>query len=197
MTRQLNCVDGVTPHPMLTSLAPWMENLIILPSWPATWCERLLKSMYYVTLTVSCSPARRSVLARTRLLWGEAAPSAVTVACAAPPHGACGKVTTCVTSTTLVLCSCFCLAGVYRVACQSGQPVQYLARWSADMASWHAVVVVVVCLEHTHSTCCAIQLGHPDHLDQHCSSCFAVANKWWTRVWIPVEQSTYSLHCHL
>ncbi|MEW5300011.1 MAG: hypothetical protein WDW36_002975 [Sanguina aurantia] len=51
MTRQLNCVDGVTPHPMLTSLAPWMENLTILTSWPATWCERLLKSMYYVTLT--------------------------------------------------------------------------------------------------------------------------------------------------
>ena len=27
-----------------------MENLSISSHWKATWCERLLKSMYYVTL---------------------------------------------------------------------------------------------------------------------------------------------------
>jgi hypothetical protein len=35
---------------MLTGLAPWMENLSIAAHWSGTWCERLLKSMYYVTL---------------------------------------------------------------------------------------------------------------------------------------------------
>jgi len=37
-------------HPVLTCLAPWMENLSIAAHWKGTWCERLLKSMYYVTL---------------------------------------------------------------------------------------------------------------------------------------------------
>ncbi len=35
---------------MLTCLAPWMENLSISSHWKGTWCERLLKSMYYLTL---------------------------------------------------------------------------------------------------------------------------------------------------
>jgi hypothetical protein len=37
-------------HPVLTCLAPWMEALSIAAHWKGTWCERLLKSMYYVTL---------------------------------------------------------------------------------------------------------------------------------------------------
>lgn len=40
----------VMQHPVLTCLAPWMENLSIAAHWKGTWCERLLKSMYYVTL---------------------------------------------------------------------------------------------------------------------------------------------------
>ncbi|EFJ49201.1 hypothetical protein VOLCADRAFT_117341 [Volvox carteri f. nagariensis] len=50
MTRQLECNDGLIQHPVLTSLAPWMENLIISFPWRGNWSERLLKSMYYVTL---------------------------------------------------------------------------------------------------------------------------------------------------
>ncbi|GIM00769.1 hypothetical protein Vretimale_5697 [Volvox reticuliferus] len=50
MTRQLECDDGLIQHPVLTSLAPWMENLIIAFPWKGNWSERLLKSMYYVTL---------------------------------------------------------------------------------------------------------------------------------------------------
>ncbi|GFR48580.1 hypothetical protein Agub_g10483, partial [Astrephomene gubernaculifera] len=50
MTRQLECDDGLIQHPVLTSLAPWMENLVISFPWRGNWSERLLKSMYYVTL---------------------------------------------------------------------------------------------------------------------------------------------------
>lgn len=50
MTRQLELADKVSQHPVLTCLGPWMENLTIAAHWKGTWCERLLKSMYYVTL---------------------------------------------------------------------------------------------------------------------------------------------------
>lgn len=50
MTRQLELADKVSQHPVLTCLSPWMENLTIAAHWKGTWCERLLKSMYYVTL---------------------------------------------------------------------------------------------------------------------------------------------------
>jgi hypothetical protein len=50
MTRQLELADKVSQHPVLTCLSPWMENLNIAAHWKGTWCERLLKSMYYVTL---------------------------------------------------------------------------------------------------------------------------------------------------
>eukprot|EP00775_Hariotina_reticulata_P013221 gene13221-13351_t len=51
MTRQLELADKVSQHPVLTCLGPWMENLSIAAHWKGTWCERLLKSMYYVTLS--------------------------------------------------------------------------------------------------------------------------------------------------
>ncbi|KAG2493487.1 hypothetical protein HYH03_008303 [Edaphochlamys debaryana] len=50
LTRQLQCEDGAIAHPVLTSLAPWLENLVIGFPWRGNWSERLLKSMYYVTL---------------------------------------------------------------------------------------------------------------------------------------------------
>ncbi|PNG99539.1 hypothetical protein TSOC_014680, partial [Tetrabaena socialis] len=37
MTRQLQCDDGLAQHPMLTSLAPWMENLAISFPWRGNW----------------------------------------------------------------------------------------------------------------------------------------------------------------
>ncbi|KAF5834594.1 cell morphogenesis central region-domain-containing protein [Dunaliella salina] len=49
MTRALECWDSTIQHPVLICLAPWMENLIISSHWKGSWCERLLKSMYYVT----------------------------------------------------------------------------------------------------------------------------------------------------
>ncbi|PNW70054.1 hypothetical protein CHLRE_17g703750v5 [Chlamydomonas reinhardtii] len=50
MTRQLECEEAAIQHPVLTSLAPWMENLVISFPWRGNWSERLLKSQYYVTL---------------------------------------------------------------------------------------------------------------------------------------------------
>lgn len=55
MTRQLELADKVSQHPVLACLGPWMENLTISPHWRGTWCERLLKSMYYVTLRCAIS----------------------------------------------------------------------------------------------------------------------------------------------
>lgn len=57
MTRQLELADKVSQHPVLTCLSPWMENLTIAAHWKGTWCERLLKSMYYVTLRCDPSPS--------------------------------------------------------------------------------------------------------------------------------------------
>jgi hypothetical protein len=62
MTRQLELADKVAQHPVLTCLGPWMENLTIATHWKGTWCERLLKSMYYVTLRCARSRAAASGL---------------------------------------------------------------------------------------------------------------------------------------
>lgn len=69
MTRQLELADKVSQHPVLTCLSPWMENLTIAAHWKGTWCERLLKSMYYVTLR--CDPSLGS--------WTTCTPAALRV----------------------------------------------------------------------------------------------------------------------
>lgn len=49
MQRQLDAVDIIAQHQVLTCMAPWIENLQLwIPQYKG-WCERLLKSMYYVT----------------------------------------------------------------------------------------------------------------------------------------------------
>ncbi|KXZ50882.1 hypothetical protein GPECTOR_14g131 [Gonium pectorale] len=50
VSRQLECEEGRVAQPVLTSLAPWVENLVISFPWRGNWSERLLKSLYYVTL---------------------------------------------------------------------------------------------------------------------------------------------------
>lgn len=50
MTRQLELAGRALQQPALACLAPWMENVSIAAQWKGTWCERLLKAMYYVTL---------------------------------------------------------------------------------------------------------------------------------------------------
>ncbi|KAI5056545.1 hypothetical protein GOP47_0028363 [Adiantum capillus-veneris] len=49
MQRQLDAVDIITQHQVLTCMAPWIENLQLWILKCTGWCERLLKSMYYVT----------------------------------------------------------------------------------------------------------------------------------------------------
>ncbi|XP_024526381.1 cell morphogenesis protein PAG1 isoform X1 [Selaginella moellendorffii] len=46
MQRQLDAVDIIAQHQVLTCMAPWIENLKL---WESGWSERLLKSLYYVT----------------------------------------------------------------------------------------------------------------------------------------------------
>lgn len=50
MTRQLHASAVVHQHAVLAALAPWMDNLSFAARWEGNWSERLLKSMYYVTL---------------------------------------------------------------------------------------------------------------------------------------------------
>ncbi|PKA53442.1 hypothetical protein AXF42_Ash012384 [Apostasia shenzhenica] len=49
MQRQLDAVDIIAQHQVLTCMAPWIENLNFLKLWESGWSERLLKSLYYVT----------------------------------------------------------------------------------------------------------------------------------------------------
>ncbi|XP_058098054.1 uncharacterized protein LOC131243018 isoform X2 [Magnolia sinica] len=49
MQRQLDAVDIIAQHQVLTCIAPWIENLNFLTLWESGWSERLLKSLYYVT----------------------------------------------------------------------------------------------------------------------------------------------------
>ncbi|KAH7669286.1 Cell morphogenesis protein C-terminal [Dioscorea alata] len=49
MQRQLDAVDIIAQHQVLTCVAPWIENLNFLKLWESGWSERLLKSLYYVT----------------------------------------------------------------------------------------------------------------------------------------------------
>eukprot|EP00897_Mesotaenium_endlicherianum_P002114 jgi/Mesen1/1930/ME000146S01025 len=49
MQRQLDAVDIIAQHQVLTCMAPWMENLNLVALWDSGWSERLLKSLYYVT----------------------------------------------------------------------------------------------------------------------------------------------------
>ncbi|THU63128.1 hypothetical protein C4D60_Mb01t12460 [Musa balbisiana] len=49
MQRQLDAVDIIAQHQVLTCMAPWIENLNFLKLWNSGWSERLLKSLYYVT----------------------------------------------------------------------------------------------------------------------------------------------------
>eukprot|EP00850_Spirogloea_muscicola_P018806 SM000176S03137 [mRNA] locus=s176:102016:119238:- [translate_table: standard] len=49
MQRQLDAVDIIAQHQVLTCMAPWMENLNFAALWESGWSERLLKSLYYVT----------------------------------------------------------------------------------------------------------------------------------------------------
>lgn len=49
MQRQLDAVDIIAQHQVLTCMAPWIENLQLWILKCTGWCERLLKSMYYVT----------------------------------------------------------------------------------------------------------------------------------------------------
>lgn len=50
MQRQLDAVDIIAQHQVLTCMAPWIENLQLWNLKHSGWCERLLKSMYYVTM---------------------------------------------------------------------------------------------------------------------------------------------------
>ncbi|KAL2624356.1 hypothetical protein R1flu_008601 [Riccia fluitans] len=49
MQRQLDAVDIIAQHQVLTCMAPWIENLNFMMLWDSGWSERLLKSLYYVT----------------------------------------------------------------------------------------------------------------------------------------------------
>ncbi|MQL80737.1 hypothetical protein Taro_013196 [Colocasia esculenta] len=49
MQRQLDAVDIIAQHQVLTCMAPWIENLNFVKLWNSGWSERLLKSLYYVT----------------------------------------------------------------------------------------------------------------------------------------------------
>ncbi|XP_068646926.1 uncharacterized protein [Aristolochia californica] len=49
MQRQLDAVDIIAQHQVLTCMAPWIENLNFQDLWESGWSERLLKSLYYVT----------------------------------------------------------------------------------------------------------------------------------------------------
>lgn len=49
MLHQLDAVDIIAQHQVLTCIAPWIENLNFLTLWESGWSERLLKSLYYVT----------------------------------------------------------------------------------------------------------------------------------------------------
>ncbi|XP_078160934.1 ARM repeat superfamily protein isoform X3 [Carex rostrata] len=49
MKRQLDSVDIIAQHQVLTCVAPWIENLNFMKLWQSGWSERLLKMLYYVT----------------------------------------------------------------------------------------------------------------------------------------------------
>ncbi|KAL4577336.1 hypothetical protein LXL04_013444 [Taraxacum kok-saghyz] len=49
MQRQLDAVDIIAQHQVLTCMAPWIENLDFWKLQNSGWCKRLLKSLYYVT----------------------------------------------------------------------------------------------------------------------------------------------------
>ncbi|CAN1839158.1 Cell morphogenesis protein PAG1 [Linum perenne] len=49
MLRQLDAVDIIAQHQVLTCMAPWIENLNFWKLKDSGWSERLLKSLYYVT----------------------------------------------------------------------------------------------------------------------------------------------------
>ncbi|MCL7040569.1 hypothetical protein MKW94_007065 [Papaver nudicaule] len=49
MQRQLDAVDIIAQHQVLTCMAPWIENLNFWKLKESGWSERLLKSLYYVT----------------------------------------------------------------------------------------------------------------------------------------------------
>ncbi|KAM4132038.1 hypothetical protein ACJW30_01G220000 [Castanea mollissima] len=49
MQRQLDAVDIIAQHQVLTCMAPWIENLNFWKLKDSGWSERLLKSLYYVT----------------------------------------------------------------------------------------------------------------------------------------------------
>ncbi|GLU01708.1 hypothetical protein SLE2022_189980 [Rubroshorea leprosula] len=49
MQRQLDAVDIIAQHQVLTCMAPWIENLNFWKLKDSGWCDRLLKSLYYVT----------------------------------------------------------------------------------------------------------------------------------------------------
>lgn len=49
MLRQLDAVDIIAQHQVLTCMAPWIENLNFVTLLESGWSERLLKSLYYVT----------------------------------------------------------------------------------------------------------------------------------------------------
>ncbi|KVI08969.1 Armadillo-type fold [Cynara cardunculus var. scolymus] len=49
MQRQLDAVDIIAQHQVLTCMAPWIENLDFWKLQNSGWRERLLKSLYYVT----------------------------------------------------------------------------------------------------------------------------------------------------
>ncbi|KAG6415679.1 hypothetical protein SASPL_123093 [Salvia splendens] len=47
--RQLDAVDIIAQHQVLTCMAPWIENLNFWKLKDSGWSDRLLKSLYYVT----------------------------------------------------------------------------------------------------------------------------------------------------
>ncbi|KAG6602549.1 Protein furry-like-like protein, partial [Cucurbita argyrosperma subsp. sororia] len=49
MQRQLDAVDVIAQHQVLTCMAPWIENLNFWKLKDSGWSDRLLKSLYYVT----------------------------------------------------------------------------------------------------------------------------------------------------
>ncbi|XP_024390755.1 uncharacterized protein [Physcomitrium patens] len=49
MQRQLDAVDIIAQHQVLTCMAPWIENLNFSNLLESGWSDRLLKSLYYVT----------------------------------------------------------------------------------------------------------------------------------------------------
>ncbi|KAJ4826862.1 hypothetical protein Tsubulata_039605 [Turnera subulata] len=49
MQRQLDAVNIIAQHQVLTCMAPWIENLNFWKLKDSGWSERLLKSLYYVT----------------------------------------------------------------------------------------------------------------------------------------------------